>query len=71
MIPAYNKLAENLKDLVEIAVIDCTVSSNAPICSKYRVEGYPTLKFFVVQEGEKRKKIVLGRMNDMWYKCLY
>ncbi len=62
MIPAYNKLAENLKDLVEIAVIDCTISSNAPICSKYRVEGYPTLKFFVVQEDEKRKKIVLGRM---------
>lgn len=64
MIPAYNKLAENLKDLVDIAVVDCTSSSNTPICSKYRVEGYPTLKFFVVQESDsekgKRKKVVLG-----------
>lgn len=67
MIPAYNKLAENLKDLVEIAAIDCTNSFNAPICSKYKIEGYPTLKFFVIQENAneqgKRKKIVLGKME--------
>lgn len=66
MIPAYNKLAENLKGLVDVATLDCTSSSNAPICSKYNVEGYPTLKFFIVQESEsekgKRKKIVLGNI---------
>jgi thiol-disulfide isomerase/thioredoxin len=74
MIPAYNKLAENLKDLVEVVAVDCTDSSNQNLCGKYRVEGYPTLKFFIVQESEssekktttmKKKKIVLG--NKLLY----
>ena len=61
MIPAYNKLAENLKGLVDIASLDCTDSANAAICAKYRVEGYPTLKFFIVNDSGagKRKKTVL------------
>jgi thiol-disulfide isomerase/thioredoxin len=72
MIPAYNKLAENLKDLVEVVAVDCTDSSNQNLCGKYRVEGYPTLKFFIVQESESsekkktmKKKIVLG--NKLLY----
>lgn len=65
MIPAYNKLAESLKELVDIVAVDCTDSSNQNVCGKYRIEGYPTLKFFVVQESStekgKKKKIVLGK----------
>ena len=63
MMPAYNKLAANLQDLVDISAIDCSDSSNAAMCGKYHVEGYPTLKFFVIQEvdGKKKKKVVLGK----------
>ena len=63
MIPAYNKLAENLKELVDVVAVDCTDSMNQDVCGKYRIEGYPTLKFFVVQEseGNKKKKVVLGK----------
>ena len=66
MIPAYNKLAENLKELVDVAAVDCTDSMNQDVCGKYRIEGYPTLKFFVVQEseGNKKKKVVLGKDNN-------
>jgi protein disulfide-isomerase A6 len=39
MVPAYNKLAENMKEIVDIASIDCTSSVNQAICAKYRVEG--------------------------------
>lgn len=61
MMPTYDKLAENLRDLVDIAAIDCTDTFNAPMCSKYRVDGYPTLKLFVIQEVDgKKKKVVLG-----------
>lgn len=64
MIPAYNELAEKLKDLVDIVAVDCTDSLNKNLCGKYRIEGYPSLKFFVVQESEaekgQKKKIVLG-----------
>ena len=62
MTPAYDQLAENLHDLVDVAVMDCTDSSNASMCGKYKVEGYPTLKFFVMQEvNGKKKKVVLGK----------
>lgn len=62
MIPAYNSLAENLRELVDIAAIDCAKSVNAPICGKYNVEGYPTLKFFMIQEvNGKRQKVVLSK----------
>ena len=66
MIPAYNKLAENLKELVDVVAVDCTDSMNQDVCGKYRIEGYPTLKFFVVQEseGNKKKKVVLGKDNN-------
>lgn len=64
MMPAYSALAENLKDLVDVAVLDCTNAANETYCARYKVSGYPTVKLFVVQESEadkvKRKKIVLG-----------
>lgn len=61
MIPAYDKLAENLRDLVDVAAIDCSDTFNAQTCGKYAVQGYPTVKFFVIQEVEgKKKKVVLG-----------
>lgn len=63
MVPVYNKLAENLKELVDVAAVDCTNSMNQDVCAKYRIEGYPTLKFFVVQESDgKKKKVVLGKL---------
>lgn len=75
MIPAYNALAENLKNLVDISAIDCTDSSNSSICSRYQVSGYPTLKLFVVQESEtdkiKRKKIVLGKHKIKLYLLIF
>lgn len=39
MVPAYEKLAENLKDLVDVLAIDCTIDRNQAICSRYKVEG--------------------------------
>lgn len=64
MIPAYDALADNLRELVDIAAIDCAVSSNAATCGKYHVEGYPTLKFFMIQEVDgKKKKVVLSKIE--------
>lgn len=39
MAPAYEKVAENLEGLVDVAAIDCTQSFNQPICSRYEVQG--------------------------------
>lgn len=39
MIPAYEKLGENLKDLVDVLAIDCTADKNQATCARYKVEG--------------------------------
>lgn len=65
MMGSYDKLAEDLRGIVDIASMDCTDMFNEPMCTKYRVNGYPTLKFFVIQEVEgKKKKVVLGTLIE-------
>ena len=55
MKPAWDTLAEEFKDSkrVVIADVDCTAAGE-PICSRFKVEGFPTLKSFspLDTEGE-------------------
>jgi len=41
-----------------IADVDCTVSESAPLCRRYRVSGYPTLKYFL--PGKKTSRAYSG-----------
>jgi len=44
LVPIWDKIATNLKGIVTVAKVDCTVEQS--LCSKYGVNGYPTLKLF-------------------------
>ena len=44
LVPTWDKLAEAAQDQgFRVGSMDCTTSQ--PICSQYKVKGYPTLKF--------------------------
>eukprot|EP00828_Plagiopyla_frontata_P043776 TRINITY_DN695_c0_g1_i1.p1 TRINITY_DN695_c0_g1~~TRINITY_DN695_c0_g1_i1.p1 ORF type:complete len:179 (-),score=53.35 TRINITY_DN695_c0_g1_i1:69-605(-) len=66
MHPDWVNLASEVKDIVTIAQVDCTVHKN--ICSKFGVRGYPTLKF--LPEGEKAVEKAIdyrqARTVDAW-----
>uniref|UniRef100_A0A8L0DTA9 Sulfhydryl oxidase n=1 Tax=Oncorhynchus mykiss TaxID=8022 RepID=A0A8L0DTA9_ONCMY len=47
--PEWKRLARDIKEwkpAVDLAAIDCANGDNGPICSRFGVKGYPTLKFF-------------------------
>ncbi|KAF3911691.1 hypothetical protein AA313_de0203732 [Arthrobotrys entomopaga] len=44
--PAYEKAAENLKGLAQVAAIDCDEDSNKQKCAEFGVQGFPTIKTF-------------------------
>ncbi|CAB1331911.1 unnamed protein product [Coregonus sp. 'balchen'] len=47
--PEWKRLARDIKEwkpAVDVAAIDCANEENGPICSRFGVKAYPTLKFF-------------------------
>lgn len=42
----YTKAAKHLKDIAQVAAINCDYAKNKNICSKYKIEGYPTILGF-------------------------
>jgi len=48
MKPDWDKLGDKFKDSTDIIIgdVDCTTDGGKPLCSKYGVRGYPTIKTF-------------------------
>jgi hypothetical protein len=48
MKPDWDKLGDKYKDSATILIgdVDCTADDGKPLCSKYGVRGYPTIKTF-------------------------
>jgi protein disulfide-isomerase A6 len=44
--PEYAKAAQKLKGLAKLVAVDCDDASNRALCSKYGVQGFPTVKIF-------------------------
>ncbi|KAK9239297.1 thioredoxin-like protein [Lipomyces kononenkoae] len=44
--PQYTKAAKSLKGVAKVAAVRCDDESNQPLCARYNVRGYPTLKVF-------------------------
>ncbi|KAK1998069.1 thioredoxin-domain-containing protein [Colletotrichum falcatum] len=55
--PAYEKAAKNLNGLAKVAAVDCDDEANKPLCGRFGVQGFPTLK--IVKPGKKPGKPVV------------
>ena len=57
MKPKYEKAAKGLKDLAQVAAIDCDDEGNKPFCGSMGVKGFPTLK--IVKPSKKPGKPIV------------
>jgi len=57
MKPDWDELGEEFENSKKVIIgdVDCTTDGGKPLCEKFGVEGYPTIKYFNPpdQEGEK------------------
>ncbi|KAK9863506.1 hypothetical protein WJX84_008794 [Apatococcus fuscideae] len=47
--PTYEKVAQHLQGIATVGAVDCDNDRNKPLCSRYQVQGFPTLKVFPAQ----------------------
>ena len=52
--PKYEKAAKGLKDLAQVAAVDCDAENNKALCASQGVKGFPTLK--IVRPSKKPGK---------------
>lgn len=46
LVPEYKKAATAMKGIAKFGSVDCDAASNKQLCSKMKVQGFPTLKMF-------------------------
>ncbi|KAI9293490.1 thioredoxin-domain-containing protein [Neoconidiobolus thromboides FSU 785] len=61
--PIYESVASKVKDLAQVAAIDCDEEKNKPICAQYGIQGFPTIKLFPSSVKSKGKKKVPSDYN--------
>ncbi|KAF8927696.1 hypothetical protein BGZ58_010220 [Dissophora ornata] len=54
LVPQYKAAAKNLHGIVKMGAIDCDDDKNKPICSQYDIKGFPTIKVFPPNRGNKK-----------------
>jgi protein disulfide-isomerase A6 len=66
MAPAWNQLADAYADSssVLVAEVDCTSDGGKDVCEKIEARGYPTIKYFTPETGEKGESYQGGRTFD-------
>jgi protein disulfide-isomerase A6 len=55
--PEYEKVASTLKGMAKVAAVDCHEVKNQPLCAKYDIKGFPTIKLFPKISPARRQGI--------------
>jgi len=59
---AYDKLAEELKDKVNIVAVDC--DAHRALCTSNGVRGFPTIKMYVPNPDNADERLESGKSNE-------
>ena len=59
---AYDKLAEELKDKVNIVAVDC--DAHRALCTSNGVRGFPTIKMYVPTPDNADERLESGKSNE-------
>lgn len=59
---AYDKLAEELKDKMNIVAVDC--DAHRALCTSNGVQGFPTIKMYVPNPDNADDRLENGKSND-------
>jgi protein disulfide-isomerase A6 len=58
--PEFMKAAKSAQGMVDFVAVNCDEDANKPLCQRYKVQGFPTIKTFrpppAPKNGEKKKK---------------
>jgi protein disulfide-isomerase A6 len=63
MKPAWDQLGGEYADSSSVIIgdVDCTESDGKPVCTRFGVRGYPTIKYFTGSTGPDGEKYAGGR----------
>lgn len=66
MKPAWDALGDEFADSTSVVIgdVDCTTDRGKILCEKHDVKGYPTIKYFNGDTGEKGEKYSGGRDKE-------
>ncbi|KAK9456831.1 thioredoxin-like protein [Dipodascopsis uninucleata] len=56
--PHYAKAAKSLNGVAKVAAVRCDDDINQPLCNKYGVRGYPTIKIFKPNSATPKKPYI-------------
>ena len=59
---AYDKLAEEMKDKVNIVAVDC--DAHRALCTSNGVKGFPTIKMYVRNLDKTDDRLESGKSNE-------
>lgn len=58
--PEFMKAAKSAQGMVDFVAVNCDEDANKPLCQRYKVQGFPTIKTFRPSprpnDGDKKKK---------------
>ncbi|EPY51766.1 thioredoxin family protein [Schizosaccharomyces cryophilus OY26] len=69
--PVFSKLSNKLHNLIPFAAVNCDTESNKPVCARYEVKGFPSIKFLFPSPFQPSAIFSANYEGDRSYGSMY